>query len=101
MSLSAHQIRCSCGWLINLQLIDEESIIYLYDLVNWVSRVKYEFGELRNFHHVIGLYCKKCKRIMLLAKEQKYVAFSLTSAYHCMPAAAVQFRCCSNGCIPA
>ena len=75
MSLSANQIRCPCGWLINLQLIDEESIIYLYDLVNWVSRVKYEFRELRNFQHLIGLYCKKCKRIMLPAKEQKYVTF--------------------------
>ena len=79
MSLSAHQIRCPCGWLINLQLIDDESIIYLYDLVNWASRVKYEFGELRNFQHLIGLYCKKCKRIMLPAKEQKYATFSLTN----------------------
>ena len=79
MSLSAHQIRCPCGWLINLQLIDDESIIYLYDLVNWASRVKYEFGELRNFQHLIGLYCKKCKRIMLPAKEQKYATFLLTN----------------------
>ncbi len=77
MSLSASQIRCPCGWLINLELMDNKSIINLYDSVSWISRVKYEFGELQNFQYLIGLYCEKCKRIMLPTKKQKYIIFSL------------------------
>lgn len=80
MSLSAPKIRCYCGWLINLQLIDDENIINLYDSVSWIERVKYEFGELNSFSHLRGLHCKKCGRIMLPADRKRYVSYSMINA---------------------
>lgn len=82
MSLYAPKTRCSCGWLINSQLIDDESIINLYDAVSWSSRVKYEFGELESFLPLRGLQCEKCKRIMLPTSENKYVSYSLIDEGH-------------------
>lgn len=79
MSLSASQIRCPCGWLINLQLIDDESIINLYDSISWAARVKYEFGDLNSFLPLRGLHCKKCRRIMLPTDRKRYISYSMLS----------------------
>ena len=82
MSLSAPKIRCPCGWLINLQLIDDESIINLYDSISWAARVKYEFGELNGFLPLRGLHCKKCGRIMLPNDRRRYTSYSMLSGDH-------------------
>ena len=79
MSLSASKIRCPCGWLINLQLIDDESIINLYDSISWAARVKYEFGDLNSFLPLRGLHCKKCGRIMLPTDRKRYISYSMLS----------------------
>ena len=80
-SVTADHIRCSCGWLIDQEVIDDESFIDLYDEAHWQMRVRYELGEDEDEELDIsdirkrGLCCEKCRRLMLPDEHGKFIVY--------------------------
>lgn len=79
-SITAYTIRCSCGWLIwNHWIPDDDSLIKLYDDISWLNYAKWAFGEIEDGEHDIkkkGLYCERCRRLMIPDEHGKYVVYA-------------------------